>query len=92
MTTLATRRITQEDHHRGVDVGPGMTQVRPVAYWYKGGYFATEAEARWAFKLAYQQGLDGMGASMSAWMGLTPEQYDAWMRHDALPPRNRIKA
>ena len=95
MTTLTTKprgRITQATYRRGVDVGPGRTQVRPVAYWYKQGHFASEAEAHGAFKLACQQGLDGMGTSIAAWMGLTPEQFNDWMRSDALPPRNRVKA
>jgi hypothetical protein len=55
-------------------------------YWYTHGHFKNEDEAMGAFKLAYQQGLDGMGKSISAWMGLSADQYDAWMRDGSLPP------
>ena len=77
---------SQKDHRQKIDVGPGMTQVTPVIYWYKNETFKNEDEARGAFKLAYQQGLDGMGASVAEWMGLTPEQFDSWMRDESLPP------
>lgn len=75
----------QKDHRRQVDVGEGLSQVSPVAYWYRQGHFATDDEARGAFKLAYQQGMDGMGLSVAHWMGLTEPEYDAWIRDDALP-------
>ena len=68
-----------------IDVGEKMCQVSPVAYWYKHGHFQNEDEARGAFRLAYQQGLDGMGASIAEWMGLADEEYDSWMRNDSLP-------
>ena len=48
-------------------------------------FFNSDDEARGAFKLAHQQGLDGTGTSIQAWMGLTREQYDAWMRNGTLP-------
>jgi len=76
---------TQKDHRRQIDVGSNMRQVSLVSYWYKSGHFKNEDEARGAFRLAYQQGLDGMGNSISEWMGLTSEQYDAWMRDGSLP-------
>jgi len=79
---------TQKDLRRGIDVGPGVNQVSSAAHWYKQGHFKNDDEARGAFRLAYQQGLDGMGTSISDWMGLTAEEYDAWMREDALP-KNR---
>lgn len=78
--------ITQKERRRQIAVGPKMTQVSPVMYWYKADYFKNEDEARGAFRLAYQQGLDGMGESIADWMGLTEEQYNAWMRDDTLPP------
>jgi transcriptional regulator with XRE-family HTH domain len=81
--------LTQKDHRQLVDVGSNMNQVSSVMYWYKDGHFKTEDEARGAFMLAYQQGLDGMGKSIRQWMGLTTEQYDAWLRDDSLPPRQR---
>ena len=76
----------QARYRQKINVGPRLTQVSPVMYWYASRYFKNEDEARGAFRLAHQQGLDGMGRSISEWMGLTPEQYDAWMRDDALPP------
>lgn len=66
-------------------MGPGLLQVRTVASWYRTGHFENDDEARGAFRLAYQQGLDGMGPSVEEWMGLTPEEFDAWMRDEALP-------
>lgn len=55
--------------------------------WYKAGHFKTDAEARGAFELAYQQGMDGMGASTAEWMGMTNDEYEAWMLFAALPKR-----
>lgn len=78
-------KITQKEHRRNIDVGPGMTQVSTVMYLYKQGHFANEDEARGAFKLAYQQGMDGMGASVQAWMGMTEAEFDGWMRGDKIP-------
>ena len=82
---------TQREYRRGVDVGGGLHQVTTAAEWYKAKHFASEAEARGAFKLAHQQALDGMGTSKAAWMGLTAAQFDAWMRDDALPGRRPVK-
>ena len=62
-----------------------MGQVSPAMYWYQHGHFKNDDEARGAFRLAYQQGMDGMGASVHEWMGLTEDQYDAWMRDETLP-------
>lgn len=76
---------TQKEHRQSIDVGPGTTQISPVMYWYKNNMFKNEDEARGAFRLAYQQALDGLGASVAGWMGLTPEQFSAWMRDDSLP-------
>lgn len=79
-----------KDHRAQIDVGPTVRQVSPVMYWYRGGdHFINEDEARGAFKLAYQQGLDGMGKSIREWMGLTPKQFDAWMRDGSLPRLRR---
>lgn len=78
---------TQREIRHGVDVGPQMGQVSPVVYWYRTGHFKSDEEARGAFELAYQQAMDGMGTSVSAWMGLTSEEYDAWRRDGTLPPR-----
>lgn len=66
-----------------------MFQVSTARSWHRAGHFANEDEARGAFKLAYQQGLDGMGKSIAEWMGLTTTEYDAWMRDDALPRGKR---
>lgn len=77
--------MTQKEKRRGIDVGPHMNQVSSVAYWYKQGHFSNEDEAMGAFRLAYQQGLDGMGKSIQEWMGLSKEEFGAWMRNNALP-------
>jgi hypothetical protein len=79
---------TQKEHRRGVDIGPGPLQVSPAAYWYKHGHFKNEDQARGAFRLAYQQGLDGMGESIQEWMGLTSKEFDAWMRTEEIPSRS----
>lgn len=80
----------QREHRQRIDIGPAMGQVSPVVYWYNGGHFTNDDEARGAFRLAYQQALDGMGASMHEWMGLTAAQFDLWMRDPQwLPPRSR---
>jgi hypothetical protein len=78
---------TGRGSRQSVDIGPGLCQVSPVMYWYKHGHFKNDDEARGAFELAYQQGLDGMGRSTREWMGLTLEQFAAWMRDGTLPPR-----
>lgn len=82
-----TTEPTQSEHRRKIDVGPTMRQVSPAMYWYKNGHFENDDQARGAFMLAYQQGYDGMGSSAAAWMGLTAEQFDAWMRDGSLPPK-----
>ncbi len=87
---IAGRPTTQKTHRRSIDVGPGMTQVSTARYWLDGHHFRNEDEALGAFRLAYQQGMDGMGASVREWMGLSAEEYDAWMRNNAVPkPRRR---
>lgn len=82
---LKKAAVTQKDKRRGIDVGPTMSQVSPAIYWYKAHHFRNEDEARGAFRLAYQQGQDGMGTSTAQWMGLTDEEYAAWMRSESLP-------
>jgi hypothetical protein len=62
-------------------------EIDTVMDWYKAGHFKTDEEARGAFELAYQQGMDGMGTSPAEWMGMTNDEYDAWMRSSALPKR-----
>lgn len=81
----AAGAITQKEKRQSIDVGSGLSQISPVAYWYKSGHFKNEDEARGAFTLAYQQGLDGMGTSIQDWMGLTEKEFDEWMRNDSLP-------
>jgi hypothetical protein len=84
--------VSQAEMRRGIAVGPGLREVSPVAYWYKsGGHFKNEDEARGAFYLAHQQGMDGMGVSVANWMGLTTEQFRDWCRDSALPAKNKIK-
>ena len=79
--------VTQKGIRREIETGPKMRQVSPVSYWYKEQHFQSEEEARGKFRLAYQQGLDGMGASIAQWMGLTDKEYAAWMHDGALPKR-----
>jgi hypothetical protein len=76
---------TQREMKPRIDVGPGMGQVSTAAYWYRHGHFENDDQARGAFELAYQQGMDGMGTSVQEWMGLTEEEFGAWMRHGSLP-------
>lgn len=68
-----------------------MTDVSPVSYWYKAGHFRSEEEARGAFRLAYQQAMDGMGVSVQEWMGLSVEQFSAWMSKGELPDLESLR-
>ena len=77
--------MTQKSHRRKIDVGPAMSQVSPAVYWYRKGFFRTKEQARGAFELAYQQGMDGMGASVEQWMGFTEDEFAAWMANGTLP-------
>jgi len=77
--------MTQKEKRQGIEVGPSWRQVSPVSFWYKNGHFSNEEEAMGAFKLAYQQGLDGMGRSIQEWMGLSEKEFDNWMRNNSLP-------
>lgn len=79
--------MSQRETRQKIDVGHRMNQVSPVSYWYKHGHFKNKDEARGAFKLAYQQGLDGTGKSIREWMGLKEEEFESFMRSDALPKR-----
>lgn len=81
--------MNQREHRQRIDVGPKMFQVAPVAHWYKYGHFKNEERAQGAFEIAYQQGMDGMGASVSTWMGLTEEEFDTWMRNGTLPSKRK---
>lgn len=78
----------QRDIKRRIAVGHGMNQVSPASYWYKHGHFKNKDEVRGAFKLAYQQGMDGMGKSVQEWMGMNAEEFDSFMRHDAIPKKS----
>lgn len=71
-------------HKQSVEVGWGIGQVTTVADWYRAGHFATDDEAR-----CDQQALDGMGFSVPEWMGLTPSEFDQWMRDPKWLPRRR---
>jgi hypothetical protein len=74
---------------------PLTSRVSPAAWWAtcgQFGHFGSYAEARGAFKLAYQQGYDGLGSSVGGWMGLSSEQFDAWMRNDGIPVPQRVLA
>lgn len=83
--------MTQEDIRRGVDVGSSHLQVSPVSHWYQIGHFKNEDEARGAFKLAYQQGLDGMGKSIPDWMGLNEDEINCWLGSQRLPDKKKRK-
>lgn len=81
----------QREHRQRIDIGPGFHQVTPVATLYRNDVFENEEQARGAFELAHQQGLDGMGPSVAEWMGLTSEEFGEWMARGALPsgPKRR---
>lgn len=66
-----------------VQVSKGVN-VSTVAWWYQKGLFRNEDEAMGAFKLAYQQGMDGLGPSVEAWIG-------ADWREGQLPPVNKAQ-
>jgi hypothetical protein len=80
-------KITQREMRQGIVVDGGLRDVSSVTSWYRAGHFKSEEAARGAFELAYQQGMDGMGKSVAAWMGMTEAEYDAWMRNKVLPPK-----
>lgn len=61
--------------------------VSTVNFWWQHGYFPNTVEAIGAFKLAHEQGKDGLGRSVSEWMGLTEEEFADWMRNNKLPER-----
>jgi hypothetical protein len=68
-----------------VRVDGGILDVTSARAWWEAEHFDSPAEARGAFKLAYQQGMDGMGSSPREWMGLDEKAFDAWMRKGTLP-------
>ena len=83
--SVSAKAMSQKEIRSVVNVGPNIGQVSTVSYWYKHGHFSTEDEAKGAFKLAYQQGLDGMGVNIQEWMGLSASEYDDWVRFEGLP-------
>jgi hypothetical protein len=80
--------MNQREMKQDINIG-GMGGVMTVASWYKHKHFKNDDEVRGAFRLAYQQGLDGMGKSIPKWMGLTEVEYAAWMKDDSLPTKKR---
>lgn len=85
------KKTSETDPRRAVKIGPHMGEVSPVMYWYRHHHFANEDEAQGAFKLAYQQAMDGMGPSIHEWMGLTAGEYELWHRTDQLPAHRKKK-
>ena len=83
--------MNQKEKRQGVDVGSGLVQVCSVADWYQYGHFKNEEEARGAFVLAHQQGLDGMGKSIPEWMGLSETEFNSWINDGSLPRGRRRK-
>jgi hypothetical protein len=81
--------MNQKEKRQGIDVGPGMFQVSTAAYWYRNGHFKNEDEARGAFFLAYQQGMDGMGKSVAKWMGFNEKEFAFWMKDDSIPQNRK---
>jgi hypothetical protein len=78
----------QREHRQSIAVDTNsLHDVTSVGRWYKAGHFENEEQARGAFKLAYQQAMDGMGKSIAQWMGLSETELNAWMRSGALPPK-----
>ena len=55
-------------------------RVETAKFWIEAGHFQSAGQERGAMMLAYQQGLDGMGESVRAWMGLTDDEFAAWHR------------
>lgn len=82
-------KMTQREMRQGISVDEGFASVVSVTGLYRADFFRTEEAAMGAFKLACQQGLDGMGKSIGEWMGLTEAEYDAWMRDQTLPPMKK---
>jgi phosphoribosylformimino-5-aminoimidazole carboxamide ribonucleotide (ProFAR) isomerase len=80
------KKVTQREMRQSIEVGGGLRDVTNVTGWYRVGHFKTDEAAAGAFELAYQQGMDGMGKSVAAWMGMT-ESYNEWMRNKTLPPK-----
>jgi hypothetical protein len=81
--------MKQSEKRTGIDVDQDLVSVSSVTVWYRGGHFANNEMALGAFELAYQQGMDGMGKSPAHWMGLTSEEFDAWMRNNSLPQKQQ---
>lgn len=79
-------KITQREMRHGIVVDRGLRDVGSVTWWYRQGHFKSNEAAAGAFELAYQQGMDGMGKSVAAWMGMTEAEFDEWMRNNVLPP------
>ncbi len=79
--------MDQKMMRRRVDVSNSINGVTTVGSWYKAGHFDNDEQALGAFKLAYQQGLDSMGESISAWMGLNEDEFAEWMKNDTLPKK-----
>ncbi len=79
--------VTQRTMRQGIVVDGGLTDVTSVTGWYRAGHFKTVEAAAGAFELAYQQGMDGMGKSIHAWMGMTEPEYNEWMRRKTLPAK-----
>jgi len=88
-TARRSKGFTQRDHRRLVEAGAKPGRVVPVGLWHRDGHFCSEAEAHGAFKLAYQQAVDGLGSSTAGWMGISQGELDAWLRHGTLPAVGR---
>lgn len=84
---MASRKITQKEHRQSIKVGPHFDSVSPAMYWYRGGHFENDDQAKGAFELAYQQALDGMGKTPWEWMGMTSAEYSNWVGTRTLPKR-----
>jgi len=69
----------------GDGVNDGFSEMTTAKSWWMRGHFDNPAEARGAFKLAHQQGLDGMGKGVAHWMGLTESEFSVYMRKSKLP-------
>jgi hypothetical protein len=80
-------KISQREMRQGIVVDGGLRDVSSVTSWYRADHFKSEEAARGAFELAYQQGMDGMGESVAAWMGMNEVEFDTWMRRKALPSK-----
>lgn len=70
---------------REIACGSGFGLLSTVNGFYRVGMFDSPEQVEGAFKLAYQQTQDGMGATEAAWMGLSEKEWCAWKGSGTIP-------